>query len=427
MNFVLKGNICYSKTAQKLETFENAYLVCENGISKGVFSALPEMYSAFPVTDYGDCIIIPGLCDLHVHAPQYTFRGLGMHLELLDWLNTYTFPEESRYADISYADAAYSVFVDDLKKSAATRACIFATLHTPATVRLMEMLEQSGLVTFVGKVNMDRNSPPILCEENAQKAYEDTKAWIEQTKGRFKNTAPIITPRFVPSCTDALMSKLKELQKEHKLPVQSHLSENQKEIEWVVKELYPEAESYGEVYKRFGLFGGEDTPTIMAHCVWSKDTEEDLLKTQGVYVAHCPQSNTNLSSGIAPIRRFLDKGIRTGLGSDVSGGCHTSIFRAMSDAIQVSKLHWRLIDQRDAPLTEKEAFYLGTLGGGSFFGKVGSFDEGYEFDAVAIDDSGLVPHSAYGKLSLEERLARIIYLSGDSFIRGKYARGEKIK
>jgi len=422
MNFILKGNICYSKTSQKLETCENAYLICHNGVSKGVFSTVPDAYSDFPVTDYGDNIIIPGLCDLHVHAPQYTFRGLGMHLELLDWLNTYTFPEESRYADLGYADAAYSAFVEDLKKGATTRASIFATLHTPATVRLMEMLEHSGLATFVGKVSMDRNSPPILCEENAQKAYEATKAWIEQTKGRFKNTMPIITPRFVPSCTSELMCKLKELQKEHRLPVQSHLSENQKEIEWVVKELYPDAESYGDVYKRFGLFGGEGTPTVMAHCVWSKGTEEELIKTQNVYVAHCPQSNINLSSGIAPIRRFLNKGIRIGLGSDVAGGCHTSIFRAMSDAIQVSKLYWRLIDQSDAPLTEKEAFYLGTLGGGSFFGKVGSFDEGYEFDAVAIDDSSLMAHN---KLSLEDRLARIIYFFNNSFIRGKYVRGKK--
>jgi len=207
--------------------------------------------------------------------------------------------------------------------------------------------------------------------------------------------------------------------------VQSHLSENQKEIEWV-KKLYPDAESYGDVYNRYGLFGGEDTPTVMAHCVWSKDKEEELLKTQGVYAAHCPQSNINLSSGIAPVRRFLNKGIRVGLGSDVAGGCHLSIFRAMIDAVQVSKLRWRLIDQHDAPLAETEAFFLGTLGGGSFFGKVGSFDDGYEFDAVAIDDASLAAHDMHEKLPLENRLARIMYFFDDRFIRGKYVRGKKI-
>ncbi|MCL2398804.1 MAG: amidohydrolase family protein [Defluviitaleaceae bacterium] len=426
MNFVLKGNICYSKTLQELEIKENSYLICEGGISKGVFSKIPDKYIGLPVTDYSDNIIIPGLCDLHIHAPQYTFRGLGMNLQLLDWLNTHTFVEESRYDDLDYADKAYSAFVEDLKLSAVTRASIFATLHTSATILLMEKLEKTGLITMVGKVNMDRNSSDILCEESPQKSYENTKKWIEEVIGKFKNTTPIITPRFIPTCTDELLTKLKELQKTYKLPVQSHLSESKKEIEWV-KELYPDSESYGDAYNQFGLFGGKDTPTIMAHCVWSKDSEEDLLKNQDVYVAHCPQSNTNLSSGIAPIRRFLKRGIHIGLGSDVAAGCHTSIFRAMSDAIQVSKLYWRLVDQEDEPLTENEAFYLGTLGGGSFFGKVGSFDEGYEFDAIVIDDSSLAtPYKSPQKLTIEDRLAKIIYFHNDNSIRGKYVRGNKI-
>jgi len=161
----------------------------------------------------------------------------------------------------------------------------------------------------------------------------------------------------------------------------------------------------------------------MAHCVWSQGLEEALLRERDVYVAHCPQSNTNLASGIAPVRRFLEGGLRVGLGTDIAGGCHTSIFRAMSDAIQCSKLYWRLVEQSDLPLTVPEAFYLGTLGGGSFFGKVGSFEAGYEFDAVVIDDRPLV---ALGPLQLEERLARIIYLSGEQHIRAKYVRGKKV-
>jgi guanine deaminase len=244
-----------------------------------------------------------------------------------------------------------------------------------------------------------------------------------ETKDKFTRTAPILTPRFIPACSDELMVKLRELQIEFGLPVQSHLSENKSEIEWV-RELCPEAESYADAYNCFGLFGsGGGIPTIMAHCVWCEGSEEELLRRNGVYVAHCPQSNMNLSSGIAPIRRFLRKGIRVGLGSDVAGGCHTAILRAMSDAIQASKLYWRLVDQNDVPLTVQEAFYLGTIGGGSFFGKVGSFEEGYEFDAVIIDDSGM-PSS--NPLSLEERLARIIYLSDESCIRGKYVRGKRV-
>ena len=422
MDFVIKGNICYSKTAQKLETLENGFAVCENGISQGVFPVLPEQYKALPLTDCGDNLVIPGLCDLHVHAPQYTFRGLGMDLELPDWLNTYTFPEESKYADYDYAEKAYSNFVNDLTKGATTRAGIFATIHCPGTMLLMEKLERSGLVSYVGKVNMDRNSPDTLRETSAAASIADTREWLEAARGRFSNTQPILSPRFIPSCTDDLMRQIGALQRELKLPVQSHLSENQSEIAWV-KELCPKSAFYGDAYNRVGLFGGEGVPTIMAHCVWSCGAEEDLIKANGVYVAHCPQSNMNLASGIAPVRRFLNRGIKTGLGSDVAGGCHTSIFRAMSDAIQVSKLRWRLVDQNETPLTVPEAFYLGTLGGGSFFGKVGSFEKGYEFDALVIDDSNFIAHN---KLSIEDRLSRIIYFSSDSFIWGKYIRGRQI-
>jgi len=423
MKFILKGNICYSRTAQELICLKGAYVVCEDGVSRGVFtknSEIPEKYSSFPLTDCGDNMIIPGLCDLHIHAPQYAFRGLGMDMPLLGWLNSYAFPEEAKYADLNYADKAYDIFVEDLKRGATTRASIFASLHSPATLLLMEKLEKSGLITLVGKVNMDQNSPDYLREESAMASYESTKSWIEQTLGRFANTAPIITPRFIPTCSSELLYKLKDLQQEYKLPVQSHISESLEEIVWV-SELHPGIGTYGEVYDKHGLFGGAGTPTIMAHCIYSAEIEENLLKERGIFIAHCPQSNTNLSSGIAPVRRFLDKNLKIGLGSDVAGGFSSSIFRAISDAIQVSKLRYCLVDKNDAALSEKEAFYLATKGGGSFFGKVGSFEEGYEFDALVIDDARIA-----GDFSLEERLARIIYLSDDSFIKGKYVRGGKV-
>jgi len=418
---ILKGNICYSRTPQELVTVESGYLVCTDGSVAGVFNDIPEKYIGLPVTDFGENIIIPGLCDLHTHAPQFAFRGLGMDMELLDWLNTYTFPEESKYVELDYAGKAYGVFTDAVKNSATTRLCVFATLHTPATVLLMEKLEQTGVVSMVGKVGMDRNCPDNLRQESARAAYLSTKSWIENTQKRFKNTTPIITPRFVPTCSDDLMSCFKELQTYYSLPVQSHLSENKGEISWV-KELCPSCKTYAHAYDRFGLFGGPGVPTIMAHCVWCETAEEKLMEQNNVYVAHCPQSNINLASGIAPVRRYLRSGVNVGLGSDVAGGSHLSIFRAMSDAVQSSKLYWCLIDNNDIPLTVNEAFYLGTAGGGSFFGKVGSFKEGYEFDAVVIDD-GTIPTT--NPLTIEERLARIVYYSNDSHIRAKYVRGKK--
>ena len=419
--FALKGTICYSISPQELSVTPNSYLICSQGKCAGIFPALPEKYRGIPCTDYKDDLIIPGLTDLHVHAPQYTFRASGMDLELLDWLNTYAFPQEARYENLEFARSAYSIFAEDMKKSPNTRACIFGTLHVPATELLMELMDKTGLKTMIGKVNMDRNGSTILQETSAEASAQATVTWIEDTLNRFENTTPILTPRFTPACTDQLMAKLSQIQKKYHLPMQSHLSENFGEIEWV-KELCPSTHFYGEAYHQFQLFGG-DCPTIMAHCVHSSEEELALMKKQGVYVAHCPQSNTNLSSGIAPARHYLEAGLHVGLGSDIAGGTSLSILRAMADAIQVSKLYWRLVDSSAKPLTLEEAFYLGTEGGGSFFGKVGSFREGYEFDAVILNSSTIpTPLS----LSPKDRLERLVYLSDDRNITGKYVSGRKI-
>ena len=419
--FALKGTICYSISPQELSVTPNSYLICSQGKCAGIFPALPEKYRGIPCTDYNDDLIIPGLTDLHVHAPQYTFRASGMDLELLDLLNTYAFPQEARYENLEFARSAYSIFAEDMKKSPNTRACIFGTLHVPATELLMELMDKTGLKTMIGKVNMDRNGSPILQETSAEASAQATVTWIEDTLNRFENTMPILTPRFTPACTDQLMAKLSQIQKKYHLPMQSHLSENFGEIEWV-KELCPSTHFYGEAYHQFQLFGG-DCPTIMAHCVHSSEEELALMKKQGVYVAHCPQSNTNLSSGIAPARHYLEAGLHVGLGSDIAGGTSLSILRAMADAIQVSKLYWRLVDSSAKPLTLEEAFYLGTEGGGSFFGKVGSFREGDEFDAVILNSSTIpTPLS----LSPKDRLERLVYLSDDRNITGKYVSGNKI-
>ena len=419
--FVLYGDICCSEDRHTLRCTQGGYLVCVDGLSVGVFEALPERYRNLPMLDYSGKLIVPGLVDLHTHAPQYALRGLGMDKELLGWLNTYTFPEEAKYDDLEYARAAYTAVIQDMVKGPNTRFCLYSTVHLPATLLLMDMLEESGLVCMAGKVNMDRNCPEYLKEESAARSAGDTRLWLEKAAGRYKNVSPILTPRFIPTCSDELMLELASIQKEFGLPVQSHLSENRGEIDWV-RELSSSAESYGHAYAEFGLFGGS-VPTIMAHCVWPDEYEMELMRDKQVYVAHCPQSNMNLSSGIAPVRRFLENDIPVGLGSDVSGGCHNSIFRAMADAVQASKIHHALMDESEEPITLSESFWLGTLSGGAFFGKVGSFEAGYEFDAIVIDDTGFFsPFS----LTIEERLTRIVYLSDDRNIIAKFVRGQRI-
>jgi len=420
--FILKGNIVYSKNKDELRILKEHYLISESGLVKGVFEKVPTEYAQVSVSDYGECLIIPGLTDLHVHAPQYTFRAMGMDMELLEWLETNTFPEEAKYQDLEYARRAYRIFTDNLKRSATTRACIFGTIHRDATLLLMDQLEQSGLVTYVGKVNMDRNCPDYLREESAEESGIQTVEWIKDVlHKKYQNTMPILTPRFTPSCSDELMENLKKIQMYYQIPVQSHLSENPGEIAWV-KELCPWSEFYGDAYDRFGLFGA-DCKTVMAHCVYSGKEEQQRMKENGVFIAHCPESNMNLSSGVAPVRTFLEEGLHVGIGSDVAGGSTENLFKAMALAIQASKLRWRMQDDGLKPLTLEEVFYIATKGGGEFFGNVGSFEPGFELDAVVLDDTRIV-HSQ--NLDVRARLERMIYLADEREVRAKYVRGREI-
>jgi guanine deaminase len=204
------------------------------------------------------------------------------------------------------------------------------------------------------------------------------------------------------------MKALSRIREEYDLPVQSHLSESREEIE-LVRKMAPEAAFYGDAYDRFGLFGRTGR-TVMAHCVYSPPEEVQRMLDNGVWIAHCPTCNMNIASGIAPVRHYLEKGLRIGLGTDVAGGNTESIFDAVTDAIRVSKLYWRYIDQEAKPLTFPETFFMATKGGGSFFGKVGSFEEGYEFDAVVLDDSA---EPRPRELTVRDRLEQAFYLRLD--------------
>jgi guanine deaminase len=435
-NFIIHGDLCWSEGPTMLKTMPDAFLVCVDGKSAGAFPRLPQQFEKLPLIDHSGSLVIPGLVDLHMHAPQFAFRGLGMDLELLDWLSSHAFPEEAKYGDIAYARKAYSIMVEHLKSGSNTRIVFFATLHVPATMLLMDLLEESGLVSMAGKVNMDRNSPESLKEKDAAASLNATREWLDKCSGRnYRNTKPILTPRFIPSCSDDLMRGLCALRKEFNLPVQSHLSENRSEIEWV-RTLCPSSAGYGAAYNDFGLFGSEGpeaekaSPTVMAHCVWSDDNEINLMARRGVFAAHCPQSNANLSSGVAPMRRILEAGVPAGLGSDVAGGSSSSIFRAMSDAIQVSKLRNSLLGVKEKALTMEEAFFLGTKGGGEFFGKsgmgyCGSFEQGFDFDALVINDKAPEAHAlaAPFDMPVRDRLERAIYICDSRNIKAKYVRG----
>ena len=425
MKKIYKAHILYTKEQSRFELQENGYVaVNADGLVTGVAADLASLdCQDAEVTDFGDCLLIPAMNDLHVHAPQYRNQGIAMDLELLPWLQNYTFPEEMKYASLDYAGRMYRRFVRDLWRFGTMRACVFATIHTESTRLLMQLFHEAGMGALVGKVAMNRNCPEGLSEsvEDMVQGFESLISWQCDLTPHVTLpplVRPIVTPRFIPSCTPEMLRACGRLAAKYLLPVQSHLSENKDEIAWV-KTLEPDSTCYGDAYDRYGLFG--QTPTVMAHCVWTDGEELELMKRRSVMVAHCPTSNFNVASGMAPVRRFLNEGLPVGLGSDISGGHDLNIFRMIVYAIQVSKIHYQ--QNHDWPfLTLSEAFWMATKSAGRFFGRVGSFEPGYEFDALVIDDRDL-NHDNY---TLLERLERYIYLGDDRQIMHRFCRGKEI-
>ena len=416
--FFLRGTLLYSSSPDTIEILDDGWLLCRNGKAAGVFRQKPERFKNLDVLDYSGKLIIPGMTDLHLHAPQFSFRGLGMDLELLDWLNTYTFPEEAKYEDLSYAETAYESFVTRLTRSTTTRACIFATLHLPATLLLMQKLEDAGLDTYVGKVNMDRNGSPEL-QETTEQSKRETLRWLDAC-GRFQTVKPILTPRFTPSCTDELMRWLGKLAAERGLYVQSHLSENKGEIAWV-KELCPDCAQYWESYDRAGLWKDH---TVMAHCVHSDEREREAMREHGVVTAHCAGSNINICSGVAPVRTLLREGNLVTLGSDIAGGALLAMNKVITMSIRASKFRHMQSDGKDEFLTVEEGYYLGSSAGHEYFGGHGGFVPGDYIHAIVVDDSDFT--EAAHPLSVRERFERAIYMMHRHNIVSVWSEGKNV-
>ncbi len=417
--YALHGNILTVPKLGELDAVKDGYIVLNaDGVIEGVFETLPERYQSAQLADYGDALIMQSFCDMHLHAPQYPMLGMGMDLPLLDWLNTYTFRTEARFSDPDYARMHYRRLAERLVGYGTTRVCMFSSIHTDATLILMEELERAGISGYVGKVNMDRNGAPYY-QETTEESKRETLRWLDACD-RYTRIRPMLTPRFTPSCTNELMAWLGKLANERKLPVQSHLSENTSEIAWV-HELHPDCAQYWETYDQYGLFKGD---TLMAHCVYSDAREREAIKAHGVTVVHCADSNTNLVSGIAPVRTMLDEGVKVVLGSDIAGGAHLSMLNVIQMSIRASK-NKRIESNRTVPfLSVAEGYYLGTTAGALYFGAKPGFQKGDRLHAVVIDDR-VYPDTE--RLSLRERFDRAVYIAEPKDIVAVYGEGKRLK
>lgn len=415
---LIKGNFIYAPSSDVLEVKKNKYLYVKDGMVVGFYDEIPASLKGEDVEDYKESVIIPAFNDLHIHGPQYLNRGIGFDKELIPWLNSYTFPIEAKFSDIDFAKRSYKVFVESLKRVGTMRFVAFATLHEQAAWELMKITEESGLKAFIGKVNMDRNSSDEL-QESAEESLRVTERLAVRCGEELRNVKYIATPRFVPSTSERLMSGLGKLCDKYDLPVQSHLSENTGEVEWV-RQLHPDIESYTKVYEEYGLLRNDKT--IMAHAIYITDKEKEILRHNNVYLAHCAQSNANLTSGVMTLRRNLTEGLNCVIASDVAAGNSIAMNRHMEYTIQVSKIN-ELYNKSEKAINLTEALYLATKAPGKFFGKVGSFEEGYEFDALVID---LQEQENFYRRTPLEKLEQFIYTGDDRNISTRYCTGKKI-
>lgn len=418
MKKILKGNILSASTFGEMNCIKHGYLVYSDNRIENIYSELPEEYYNLDIEDFGDALIMQSFSDMHLHAPQYPMLGMGMDLPLLDWLNRYTFKIESKFSDTNYAKNVYKQFASKLVEYGTTRVCMFSSLHTDATIILMDELEKAGICGYVGKVCMDINSPEYY-RESLESSKNDTLKWLDACDS-FKNIKPIITPRFTPSCSPDLLKWLGDIALEKKLPIQSHLSENTDEINLVLK-MYPDCDHYWQTYHKNGLWNSR---TLMAHCVYSDKSERKAMRDAGVYAVYCADSNINIASGIAPIRIMLDEGNKVVLGSDIAGGASLYMPEAIQMSIRASKVYSVLTDWKIPYLTVSEGFYLATSAANEFFNEKPGFASGNTLHAVIIDDSMMIDTDS---LSLFERFERCIYLAKPKDIIAVYSNGKRIK
>jgi guanine deaminase len=389
------------------------------------------------VTFESDQYLLPGLVDLHVHAPQWPQLGKALDLPLEEWLQAYTFPLESRYADTAYARTVYESLVDALLANGTTTALYFGTIHLPATQILADICLRRSQRALIGRVAMDdvQQCPAYYRDTSAAIAEAETRALISYVRSMPGNhiglVKPAITPRFIPSCSDDLLQRLGTLAQETGCHVQTHCSESDWEHGYVLNRC---GMTDTAALDRFGLLSRH---TILTHGNFVGDDDIALIRERGSGIAHCPLSNVYFSDAVFPLRKILRQGVHVGLGSDIAGGASPSILDNARHAVIASRNLESGVDpaqdrnQRGRPDSRIDAitaFWLATAGGGIALDlPVGVFKEGYQFDALLIDarapDSNL---RLDGNDTPEDILQKIIYHAGRGNIRDVWVSNRRV-
>lgn len=368
--------------------------------------------------DFGGKLIIPGLIDTHIHYPQAEMIG-AYGEQLLEWLSNYTFPTEQQYVSEKHASQMSRFFINQLLTNGTTTALVFCTVHPESVDALFTTASAINMRIIAGKVMMDQNAPPALLETPEQS--ELTTRNLIYRWHNHKRLSYALTPRFAPTCSAAMLEKVRSLKEEFPdVYIHTHLGENRDEIAWV-KELYPDYKNYLDVYHQHGLTGRK---SIFAHCIHLEEDEWDCLHQTDSSIAFCPTSNLFLGSGLFNIQKSWEKQVRIGIGTDIGAGTTFNLLETLSEAYKIGQL-------QGYRLSAFEALYHATLGAARALhldSKIGNFDPGKEADFVVLEANvtTLQQLRAINSKTLAEKLFVLITLADDRNILSTYINGEAV-
>jgi len=399
-SFSLRATFMHTPSFGNSEVLEDALITVKNGLIVDLchnheprFSTIVDHADDLIEID-ADTVILPGFVDTHIHAPQWPQLGKALHLPLQQWLLENTFPLEARYADTAFAQRIYADMVRTLLANGTTTAVYFATIHAAATQALAQICLDMGQRSFVGKVAMDDpdQCPDYYRDASAVQSAAETREfvhWVRELNGNANELVrPIVTPRFIPSCTDALLAGLGEIASEMHCHIQTHCSESDWEHDFVINRL---GMTDACALDQFQLLTRR---SVLAHSNFITDADAGIIRHRGAGIAHCPLSNHYFANSVFPLRQMVERGLHAGLGTDISGGPGTSMFDSCRHAISASRSLQHGVDpavdadirgRAHSAIDFRHAFWLATVGGGEMLDlPVGKFERGYLFDAISI-------------------------------------------
>ena len=370
------------------------------------------------VRDYRGKIIMPGFIDTHIHYPQ-TDMIASPAPGLLPWLDTYTFPTERQFKDPEHARGVADFFIKELLRCGTTTAMVYCTVHQESVDAFFGAAEAHNLRMAAGKVMMDRHCPGFL-QDSAIIGARESEELIHRWHNKGRNMYAL-TPRFAPTSTEAQLAMCGELARAYPdTYVQTHVAENTDEVAWV-KELFPEARSYLDVYDKFGLLRQR---SMYAHCIWLDDEDRSRMADTGAAVSMCATSNLFLGSGLFDFAAADRQQVAVSLATDVGGGTSFSMLQTMNETYKVARMGGTY-------LPALRMFYMATLGGARSMqleGTIGNFVAGAEADFIVVDPKAtpLLERRTTRCNSLEELLFAVALLGDDRAIAATYAAGVQV-